>query len=165
MLLTAITNTRRIRVVIGGFPGSRGDSLAFRARSWYSSIEDPDAPLRPMLYREFFLGDSGFALTAFLVRSYHSIALRAAPPPPPRLTPPSPLPPLPHSPTPLPFRCVCPALPAASPSAMAAPSTCRGLVAAPCFGWAGGELGTNSCRIAHLFVFGCFSPVHHAFCR
>lgn len=33
MLLIAITDTRRIRFFVGGFPGSRGDSLAFRAKS------------------------------------------------------------------------------------------------------------------------------------
>lgn len=57
MLLIAITDTRRIRYFVGGFPGSRGDSLAFRARSWCSSMEDLDAPLRPMSDGEFTLVD------------------------------------------------------------------------------------------------------------
>lgn len=68
MLMIAITDTRRIRFFVGGFPGSRGDSLAFRARSWSSSMENSDAPMRPMADGEFILGDSGFGLTAFLVR-------------------------------------------------------------------------------------------------
>lgn len=68
MLMIAITDTRRIRFFVGGFPGSRGDSLAFRARSWSSSMESSDAPMRPMALGEFILGDSGFGLTAFLVR-------------------------------------------------------------------------------------------------
>lgn len=70
MLMIAITDTRRIRFFVGGFPGSRGDSLAFRARSWSSSMENSDAPMRPMADGEFILGDSGFGLTAFLITPF-----------------------------------------------------------------------------------------------
>lgn len=73
MLFIAITDTRRIRLFVGGFPGSRANSSAFRARSWYSAMEDPNAPLRPLSDGEFILGDSGFALTAFLVCCPHPL--------------------------------------------------------------------------------------------
>lgn len=67
MLLISIIGTRRIRVFVGGSPRSRGNSLAFRARSWCSSREGLDGPLRPMIDTEFIFRDSGFALTSFLV--------------------------------------------------------------------------------------------------
>jgi len=67
MLLIPICDTRRFRYFVGGFPGSRADSLAFRTRSWYQVMTDPDMHDRPMRPGEFILGDSGFALTAFLV--------------------------------------------------------------------------------------------------
>jgi len=67
MLLIPICDTRRFRYFVGGFPGSRADSLAFRTRSWYQVMTDPDVHDRPMRPGELILGDSGFALTAFLV--------------------------------------------------------------------------------------------------
>lgn len=87
MLRIAITDTRRIRFFVGGFPGTRGASLAFCARSWCTSMEDLDAPLRPMLNGDFILRDSGFALTTFLVRcrtTFHQSFSTPPPAPPPR---------------------------------------------------------------------------------
>ena len=68
LLLLAITDTRRICYFVGGIPGSQGDSLAFRFRSWYEAMLNEDVSVRPLSAREFILGDVGFALTAFLVR-------------------------------------------------------------------------------------------------
>lgn len=86
MLRIAITDTRRIRLFAGGFPGTRGASLAFCARSCCTSMEDLDAPLRPMLNGDFILRDSGFALTTFLVRcrtTFHQTFSTPPPAPPP----------------------------------------------------------------------------------
>lgn len=87
MLRIAITDTRRIRFFVGEFPGTRGVYLAFCARSWCTSIEDLDAPLRPMLNGDFILRDSGFVLTTFSVRcrtTFHQTLSTPPRPPPPR---------------------------------------------------------------------------------
>lgn len=67
LLFLAISDTRLIRYFVGGFPGSRGDSTAFKARSWYRAMLDPDGTRPPLEDGEFILGDAGFALTVFLV--------------------------------------------------------------------------------------------------
>ena len=58
-----------VSVLCRRFSGSRGDSLAFRGRSWYAAAED--VLLRPCILSmdEFILGDAGFALTPYLVCS------------------------------------------------------------------------------------------------
>ena len=38
LLLLAITDTCRIRHLVGGFPGSCGDSTALKGRSWYRAM-------------------------------------------------------------------------------------------------------------------------------
>jgi len=47
MLMLAITDTRRVRLFAGGYPGSRGDSMAFRRRSWYKALSHLNAQCRP----------------------------------------------------------------------------------------------------------------------
>lgn len=69
LLIIPIVDTRRFRYFVGGFPGSRGDSLAFRSRSWYTTAEDPLLRRSLLSIDEFILGDAGFALSKFLVRS------------------------------------------------------------------------------------------------
>jgi len=69
LLLLAITDTSRIRYLVGGFPGSCGDSTALKGRSWYKAMLLEDATLRPLSANEFILGDAGFGLTPFLVCS------------------------------------------------------------------------------------------------
>jgi len=65
--MLAISDTRRVCYFVGGLPGSQGDSLAFRTRSWSASMFEEDMSSRPLSVRDFILGDAGFALTAFLV--------------------------------------------------------------------------------------------------
>ena len=67
MLMLAITDTRRVRLFAGGFPGSRGDSMAFHGRSWYKALSHRNAQCRPLSPGEFVLGDAGFAHTVFVV--------------------------------------------------------------------------------------------------
>jgi len=43
MLVLSITDTRRVRLFAGGFPGSRGDSMAFCCRSWYKALSHRNA--------------------------------------------------------------------------------------------------------------------------
>ena len=69
LLLPAITDTRRIRYLVGGFPGSYGDSTALKGRSWSKAMLLDEATLRPLSAGEFILGDAGFDLTPFLVCS------------------------------------------------------------------------------------------------
>jgi len=69
LLLIPIVDTRRIRYIYGGFPGSRGDSLAFRGQSWYGAAEDRLLRRSILSIDEFILGDAGFVLTPFLVRA------------------------------------------------------------------------------------------------
>lgn len=66
-LLVPICDTCRFRYFVGGFLGSRAISLAFLTRYWYQAVTDPDVHDRSMRSWEFRSGDSGFALTAFLV--------------------------------------------------------------------------------------------------
>eukprot|EP00170_Pyropia_yezoensis_P005536 contig_22486_g5551 len=66
LLLLAISDTRRIRYFVGGFPGSCGDSTALKGRSWFQAMLLPDGDLRPLSAGEFILGDAGFGLTPFL---------------------------------------------------------------------------------------------------
>jgi len=68
LLLISIVDTRPFRYFVGGFPGSRGDSLAFRGQSWYGAAEYPLLRLSILSIDEFILGDAGFVLTPFLVR-------------------------------------------------------------------------------------------------
>lgn len=68
LLFLAISDTRLIRYFVGGFPGSRGDSNAFKERSWYRAMLDAGDTLPPLEDEEFILGDAGFALAVFLVR-------------------------------------------------------------------------------------------------
>mgnify|MGYP006924551740 CR=1 FL=1 len=68
LLMIPISDTRRFRYFVGGFPGSRGDSLAFRGSSWYTTAEDPFLQSCILTLDEFILGNAGFALTPFLVR-------------------------------------------------------------------------------------------------
>ena len=67
--MLAISDTRRVCYFVGGLRGSQGDSLAFRTRSWHASVFEEDLGARPLSAQEFILGDAGFALTAFLVRT------------------------------------------------------------------------------------------------
>jgi len=69
LLLPAITDTRRIRYLVGGFPGSCGDSTELKGRSWYKAMLLDEATLRPLSASEFILDDAGFGLTPFLVCS------------------------------------------------------------------------------------------------
>ena len=68
-LMIPIVDTRRFRYFVGGFPGSLCDSLAFRSRSWYTTVEDPLLRRSLLSIDDFILGDTGFALSNFLVRS------------------------------------------------------------------------------------------------
>jgi len=68
LLLIPVSDTRRFRYFVGGFPGSRGDLLAFRSRSWYKNVEDPMLWHCILSRDEYILGDAGFALTPVLVR-------------------------------------------------------------------------------------------------
>lgn len=70
LLLLAITDTQMVRYFIGGFPGSRGDSLAFKEWSWFQAMVNSGDGHRPLDGGEFIPGDGGFGLTALLVRSY-----------------------------------------------------------------------------------------------
>jgi len=67
--MLAISDTRSVCNFVGGLPGSQGDSLAFRTRSWHAFMFEKDLGARPLSAREFILGDAGFSLTAFLVRT------------------------------------------------------------------------------------------------
>ena len=69
LLLLAITDIRRIRYFVGGFSGSCGDSTALKGRSWFKSMLLTSSILHPLSDGEFFLGDAGFGLTPFLVRT------------------------------------------------------------------------------------------------
>lgn len=71
LLLLAITDTRRIRYFVGGFPGSCGDSTSLKRRSWFmfKAMLRPEGVLRPLSVGEFILGDAGFGLTPFIVRN------------------------------------------------------------------------------------------------
>ena len=75
LLLIPVSDTRRFRYFVGGFPGSRGDSLAFRGRSWHQTAADPLLRKYILGNDEFVLRDAGFALTPFLVR-FCSISFR-----------------------------------------------------------------------------------------
>lgn len=68
LLMLVISDTRRVCYFVGGIPGSQGDSLAFRTRSWHTAMYEVNSSARPLSAREFILGDAGFALTVFLVR-------------------------------------------------------------------------------------------------
>lgn len=57
-----------MRFFVGGFPRSRGDSVAFKGRSWYQSMLNPGSSQPLLEDGEFILGDAGFALAPFLVR-------------------------------------------------------------------------------------------------
>lgn len=63
----ASSDTRLIRYFVRGFPGSRGDSNAFKERSGYRAMLDAGDTLPPLEDGEFILGDAGFALAVFLV--------------------------------------------------------------------------------------------------
>jgi len=67
--MLAISDIRRVCYFVGGLRGSQGDSLASRTRSWHASMFEEDLGARPLSAQEFILGDAGFALTAFLVRT------------------------------------------------------------------------------------------------
>jgi len=69
LLMLGISDTRSVCYFVGGLPGSQGDSLAFCTRSWHASMFEENLSARPLSAREFILGDAGFALTAFLVRT------------------------------------------------------------------------------------------------
>ena len=75
ILLVPVSDTRRFRYFVGGFPSSRGDSLAFRGRSWHQTVADPLPPKYILGTDEFVLGDEGFVMTPFLVR-FCSIPVR-----------------------------------------------------------------------------------------
>jgi len=68
LLILVISDTRRVRYFVCGMPGSQGDSLEFRSRSWHAAMYMEDLNARPLSPRKFILGDAGFALTRFLVR-------------------------------------------------------------------------------------------------
>lgn len=69
LLVLAIADTRRIRYLVGRFPGSCGDSAAFKGRSWFKVMlltGSCDCSLRG----EFILGDAGSGITPLLVRFF-----------------------------------------------------------------------------------------------
>lgn len=70
LLFLPISDTRLIRYFVGGFPGSRGDSNAFKERSWYRAMLDAGDTLPPLEDGEFILGDAGFALAVFLITPF-----------------------------------------------------------------------------------------------
>lgn len=59
-----------MRFFVGGFPRSRGDSVAFKGRSWYQSMLNPGSSQPLLEDGEFILGDAGFALAPFLITPF-----------------------------------------------------------------------------------------------
>jgi len=69
LLLLSITDTRRMRYFVVGFPLSCEDETALKRRSWIESMRLTSSVLHPLSDSDFVLGDAGFGLTPVLVRT------------------------------------------------------------------------------------------------